>query len=87
MFKIIEKRLVDGWQLFYKRISVWLAVIFSSLTTIVAANQSTYFALVNYLPKGALRVIALAVLWLALIIVPTLAVLWKQKSLDHPNGG
>lgn len=79
MWGKLKARLVADARYWYKLSSVWLAVIFSTVTTIVAANQGMYFALVGYLPRGPFRFLALAVLWVCLIIVPTITRLWKQK--------
>ena len=86
MFKAIEKRLVDNWCVFYKRASVWLAALVGTLTAVIIPNQGLYLTLVSYLPAGKMRVVAAIFLGFLAFAVPTITVLWKQKSVSPPNG-
>lgn len=82
MLKALEKRLVDRWWLFYKRISVWLAALYSTISVVIATNQNVYFALADRIPQGRFHAIAIGGLWLLLGLPPVLAVLIKQKSVS-----
>lgn len=79
MWTWLTSHFIEGWREAYRFASVWLALAFSTISTVVVANQGTYFALVAYLPRGPMRFVALAVLWAVLIIVPVVTRLWSQK--------
>lgn len=81
----LTKHLVDDCKQWWKLSSVWLAGIAGAFSFVVVEYQSFALQLLNYIPNGPMRTVVAFLFGIAVIIIPTITRLWKQKPPDAPT--
>lgn len=80
--KWLTDHLVDDCRRWWKLSSVWLAGVAGAFSFVVVQYQSFALQILAYVPKGPMRTVCALLFGAAVIIIPTITRLWKQKPPD-----